>query len=117
NPRRTAMKPTPEFVHPKAIGRVRVVAKEPLVTTNEKRPKAPNVNPGGVEKLKNETPITSGLPTGIRDAGEPKLQRTARNDLPGGGGSPAPGPVLGGKGGAKGLEAPPEDILFNGGGA
>lgn len=116
NPRRDA-KPTPEFVHPKAVGRVRIAAKEPLVTTNEKRPTAPNVDPGGVEKLKNETPITAGLPTGIRDAGEPKLQRMARNDLPGGGGSPAPGPVLGGKGGAKGPEAPPEDILFNGGGA
>src|SRR6185369_8049324 len=55
-------------------------------------------------------------PTGKRDSG-PELQRMARLQTPGGGGSPAPGLVLGGKGGAPGPISPPEDIVFNGGGA
>lgn len=81
-------------------------------------PTAPNVDPGGYEKLKEEKPLPSGLPTGKRDAGMPKLTRIARADIKvGGGGSPAPDPSLTGKGGAPGPEAPPEDILYAGGGA
>jgi uncharacterized protein YegL len=88
------------------------------IDTPEKRPVAANAAPGGVDPLKEEKPLPAGLPVGVRNAGVPKLDRMARIDPnPGGGGSPAPGPVLGGKGGARGPEAPPEDILYNGGGA
>src|SRR5205085_7235022 len=73
---------------------------------------------GGADPLKNETPMAAGSPTGVKEAGTPKILRMAQAvEVPGGGGSVAPGPVLGGKGGAPGPEAPPEDILFNGGGA
>jgi hypothetical protein len=114
--RKLAMMPAP-------VVAVRPVPESPKATVQpkaeaEKQPTAPNAEPGGIEKLKNETPITAGLPTGKKDAGEPKLQRMARLDPnPGGGGAPAPGIIPGGHGGAPGPEAPPEDILFNGGGA
>src|SRR5438445_7390405 len=115
NPRHA--KVAPALVDPKA-------KEAPLKTVSivkpaeEKRSKVHNVEVGGFDKLRDEKPITSGLPTGIRDAGEPKIQKVPKLDLtPGGGGSPSPGPIPGGHGGFKGPEAPPEDILFNGGGA
>jgi hypothetical protein len=87
-------------------------------TSKEKANAAHAAEPGGNDPLKEEKPITSGLKTGFRDAGVPKLDRMARLDPnPGGGGSPAPSNILSGTGGAPGPEAPPEDILFNGGGA
>jgi hypothetical protein len=82
----------------------------------ENHPTAPNVDPGGIEKLQNERPMVAGLPSGIRNAGTPDAPRITR-DAPGGGGAPAPGPIPGGQGGAPGPEAPPEDIIYNGGGA
>ncbi len=82
----------------------------------ENRPAAAEAQPGGVDRLKEEKPLPIGLPAGKKDAG-PELQRMARLQAPGGGGSPAPGIVLGGKGGAPGPITPPEDIVFNGGGA
>lgn len=116
-PRRVEVKPGPVVVNPNVKrGPVRIVKVEK--PAEEKRPVAPSAEPGGMDKLREEKPLPSGLPTGIKDAGEPKLSRVAKADLnPGGGGSPAPGIIPGGKGGAKGPEAPPEDILFNGGGA
>src|SRR6185503_2384517 len=78
------------------------------IETTEKRPVAVNAAPGGVDPLKEEKPLPAGLPVGVRNAGVPKLDRMARIDPnPGGGGSPAPGLVLGGKGGAPGPEKPP----------
>ncbi len=117
NPHPVRMKPAPVTVNPNVDrGPVRIVKVDKPVA--EKRPVAPNAEPGGMDKLREEKPMSSGLPTGVKDAGEPKLQRIAKVDLnPGGGGSPAPGLIPGGNGGAKGPETPPEDILFNGGGA
>lgn len=64
----------------------------------------------------DENPILPGTTKGTPG---PRLTRIVKNLPPdlSGGGSPAPGPVPGGKGGAPGPEAPPEDILYNGGGA
>lgn len=49
--------------------------------------------------------------------GSPSERSVATAIVSPGGGSPAPGVVLGGQGGAPGPPAPPEDILFSGGGA
>jgi hypothetical protein len=107
------VRPPDEVVKPKEKTGARRIVK-----TDEPRPTRPNAEPGGVDPLKEEKPLPLGLQIGRKDAGEPKLTRMARADIPvGGGGSPAPGIVLGGRGGAPGPEAPPEDILFNGGGA
>lgn len=95
----------------------KAVTKRPQVIARNV-PTAPNVDPGGMDLLKNEKPLPSGLPSGKHDAGMPKFTRVARAEFkPGGGGSPAPDPSLTGKGGARGPEAPPEDILYAGGGA
>ena len=116
-PKPAVVKAAPVVINPNvAHGPIRVVKVDK--PAEEKRPVAANAEPGGIDKLREEKPITSGLPTGIKEAGEPKLSRTAKADLnPGGGGSPAPGIIPGGRGGARGPEAPPEDIIFNGGGA
>jgi hypothetical protein len=64
-----------------------------------------------------EKPISTGLPTARKDA----ALRIVRNNTPrmpvGGGGSPAPSTLPGGHGGAPGPEAPPEDVVYNHGGA
>lgn len=116
-PRRAEAKPSPVTVNPNAAhGPVHIVKLDKPI--EEKRPVEVNAEPGGIEKLKEERPLPSGLPAGVKDAGKPKLSRIARADLNlGGGGSPDPGIVPGGKDGAKGPEAPPEDIVFNGGGS
>jgi hypothetical protein len=93
------------------------VTKRPVVIAKNV-PTAPNAEPGGNPELEKEVPLPSGLPSGKRDAGMPRLTRMAKAEIkPGGGGSPAPDPNLTGKGGAAGPEAPPEDILYAGGGA
>jgi Mg-chelatase subunit ChlD len=88
-----------------------------LVRAIEPRPVAPKAEPGGVDTSLVPEPLPLGVPSARRDTAAPRLTRVAKADpVLGGGGSPAPGPVLGGRGGAPGPEAPPEDILFNGGG-
>ncbi len=89
---------------------------KPLDTPIDRRIAKANVQPGGVDPTKEEKPLPIGLPIGRKDAGEPKLTRIARAEI-GGGGSPAPGPIPGGKGGAPTPENPIEDIIYNGGGA
>jgi len=91
----------------------------PIVKPGSNPIPAKNTAPNpGAEALTNERPMDAGSPLGVKDAGEIKIQRIAKADPdPGGGGSPAPGIVLGGSKGAPGPEAPPEDIVFNGGGA
>jgi uncharacterized protein YegL len=86
-----------------------------VVRTEDRRPTAPRAEPGGADPDREQKPLPLGLAIGRVDRGAPRLARPDR--LPGGGGSPAPGPVLGGTGGAPGTEAPPEEIAFNGGGA
>ena len=75
--------------------------------------------PGGLDKLKDETPMTIGLPSAPRNTGAPKIaMRIAMRDPNvGGGGSPAMGLAPGGRNGAPGPEAPSEDIVWNRGGA
>lgn len=91
---------------------------KPLDTPIDRKVAKENVQPGAVDPMKDEKPLPLGLPVGKRDSGMPRLDRAPRLDRnPGGGGSPAPGVVLGGKDGAPGPENPPEDVVFNGGGA
>ncbi len=97
---------------------------QPILPTNVTRAKAPtDVRPvtpdiGGLpDKLKKETPLTLGSPIARKDAGSPRRIASVRPDLfVGGGGAPAPAIIPGGHGGARGPEAPPEDVNFNGGG-
>src|SRR6185503_10932134 len=87
--------------------------REPKIVT-ENRPVRPNAEPGGLAALKAEKPLPLGLSSRPQTE-TPRLMRVAKTDpFPGGGGSPAPGPIPGGKGGAPGPETPPEDILYNG---
>jgi len=85
-------------------------------TPPEKRPIVlPTEKFGGFDPHREEKPMASGLPV---PATTPRIARTRKPDfVPGGGGSPAPGPVPGGNGGAKGPETPPDEIVYNGGGA
>jgi hypothetical protein len=83
----------------------------------ENRPVRAKVEPGGMDLAKEEKPLPFGLP-GRPQNEAPRLLRVPRADpVPGGGGAPAPAPIPGGHGGARGPEAPPEDIQYNGGGA
>ncbi len=107
---RMAMRPAPKLVLPAAPSAL-VPLPQPALKLN-----APvsAVKPSPII----DEPIASGLPQGMKNAGAPKMTRVARLDpIPGGGGAPAPGIVLGGKGGAPTPENPIEDVTFFGGGA
>jgi hypothetical protein len=91
--------------------------KEPKIEPKKNEPTKPNADPGGIERLANETPVIAGLPSGVKNAGEPKIERKRLDANPGGGGAPAPDPNMSGKGGAKGPETPPDELLYAGGGA
>jgi hypothetical protein len=113
--------PTPARHERSALGNPTPEAPKTIVKRDrpdvERRPKAPNTDPGGYEKLKNEAPASAGLPSGHRDRTPVIAQKPRTDPNPGGGGSPAPSLVPGGHGGARGPETPPEDIVFTGGGA
>ncbi|MFN3652639.1 MAG: VWA domain-containing protein [Armatimonadota bacterium] len=112
-PRKRAEREAAEIVKPREK-----TGPQRLVKTVDPRPTAPNAEPGGLDPTRNERPLPLGLPSARRDTDAPRLIRVAKADPnPGGGGAPAPGPVPGGRGGARGPEAPPEDIIYNGGGA
>jgi hypothetical protein len=72
---------------------------------------------GGIERLKDEKPLPLGVPASRKEE-TPRIARITPNDPnPGGGSSPAPSPVSGGKGGVLTPESPPDDLLYSGGGA
>lgn len=74
------------------------------------------VPPIGTE-LRSEAPPL-GIPDSVVRAGAPRLAaRAQRPALRPAGGAPAPADVLGGTGGARGPEVPPEDVLYGGLGA
>ena len=62
----------------------------------------------------DDTPAPLGLPTAART--EVQHPHIALNNAHSGGGTPSPSIVPDGKGGAPGPEAPPEEVLFTGGG-
>jgi hypothetical protein len=112
-----ASKPAPEAPN-EAAKPEEPTGPQRIVKAVEPRPVAPNAEPGGLDPALDEKPLPVGLPSARKDAAAPKLARALTPDLvTGGGGSPAPAPIPGGQGGAPVPEAPPEDILFNGGGA
>jgi len=79
-------------------------------------PRGRPVLPPGAE-VQDEVPML-GSPTGTPMAGAPRFRPEMRHErlqIPGG--APAPGDVLGGTGGARGPERPPEDVLYGGLGA
>jgi uncharacterized protein YegL len=89
----------------------------PLVSPEERLPVQPNAEPGGVEPDKEKIPVQLGAPNSPR-TDEPMRTRLPKVTLPQvAGGSNAPSVVLGGTGGAKAPDAPPEDVVYNRGGA
>lgn len=105
---------------------------EPDAPTNKLAVRSPGVGPRiGLDRsaLKIENPLTGaatqpdekpgfgGTVGSAPNAGGPRLTRAAQAAPSlAGGGAPAPGPDPG-RNGLKAPEAPPEDVLFNGGGA
>ncbi|HEY3282068.1 MAG TPA: VWA domain-containing protein, partial [Armatimonadota bacterium] len=71
--------------------------------------------PGGSDPDKIPEPLPKGLPIGKLGVDMPRVRLAALPKEPGGG-SPAMGPVPGGKDGFKGPEKQ-DDLMFNGGGA
>ncbi len=63
----------------------------------------------------DDKPAPLGFPTAAKTAVQPRTH-LALNNANSGGGTPSPSIVPGGKGGAPTPEAPPEEVLFNGGG-
>ncbi len=63
----------------------------------------------------DEKPAPLGTPEATRTLPQPRT-RIALNTPQSGGGTPSPANVFGGKGGAPTPEAPPEEVLYNGGG-
>lgn len=89
----------------------------PKIQPEEDVPVKPNVEPGGIDPDKEEIPLPLGLASRPRDDSL-KLVRPSATELPKvGGGSQSPSPIPDGKDGLNAPEAPPEDILYNGGGA
>lgn len=89
----------------------------PLIQPDERVPVKPNAEPGGEDPTKEEKPLPFGLPDRPK-SNEPLRTAQAKVNLPQmSGGSPAPSTVLGGIGGAKAPDAPPEDVIYNRGGA
>lgn len=96
---------------------------KPLVPTKDEKPEvvktsapAVKIDTGGMQSIKDEKPLPLGLPS--RNSEAPRMARaTTTNPLQGGGGSPSPNSIPGGKGGVLTPEAPPDDIQYSGGGA
>ncbi len=65
--------------------------------------------------LPDEKPAPLGMPNAPKTAPQPRTH-LALNAPHAGGGTPSPANVFGGKGGAPTPEAPPEEVLYNGGG-
>ena len=87
----------------------------PIVQPDEKVVVKPNAEPGGELPDKDEKPLPLGSPNRPRSN---EAMRTPKAILPqNAGGSEAPSVVLGGKGGANAPDSPPEDVVYNGGGA
>ena len=110
--REAPVKPTqPIVAAPKA---------EPVVVPKQPQPIDPTPKAavtGGIKEFENEKPIALGAPTAPKTAA-PSLPHlaVARRESTVGGGAPSPSAIPNGKGGASGPEAPPEDVLYNGGG-
>lgn len=112
NERRTVRLPQPEdeLSDPRQI-------EPPKIQPEEQVPVQPNVEPGGIDPDKEEKPLPLGLASRPRDDSL-KMMRIAKSELPKtGGGSESSSPIPDGKNGLDAPEAPPEDILYNGGGA
>lgn len=89
----------------------------PRVTTDEPVPTRPNAEPGGFDPTREERPITPGSPLQPQAERVRLVQRDRSLPPLPGGGTPSPAPIPGGKGGLDAPEAPPEDVVYNGGGA
>ena len=93
------------------------LAANPRLPANARRPTLTLENPltgAGLTSAPDEKPATDTAPA---NATPQRLARATGAATPLAGGSPAPSAVPGGNGGARGPEAPPEDVLFNGVGA
>ncbi|MGC8668989.1 MAG: VWA domain-containing protein [Chthonomonadales bacterium] len=115
---------TPEGLAAEALPRL----SHPQQVASASRPVPPASRPaapaGGEVRMKDFPPVLRdeappiGVPTGVAGAGVPRLRaRTRPEPLRMAGGAPAPADVLGGSGGARGPELPPEDLFYGGLGA
>lgn len=93
-----------------------VRGKKPTIATAALNPthKAASSAAGSLP-FPDDKPAPLGLPTAAKTAPQQPV-RIALNHAHSGGGTPSPSVIPDGKGGAPGPEAPPEEVLFTGGG-
>lgn len=106
---------TPAHDLNKAVARYTAHRKQPSTTApRENTPRKIKSPAAGNLPMPDDKPAPLGIPT----APKATQQRThiALNNAHAGGGTPSPSTIPGGKGGAPTPEAPPEEVLFTGGG-
>jgi len=107
--------PSPEITKA-MVKRAAVHAKVAMNTrTPREHTRTSHTPAAGNLPLPDDVPAPLGLPTAPKASTQPRAH-IALNNAHAGGGTPSPSNIPDGKGGAPGPEAPPEEVLYTGGG-